>query len=121
MTVTHAFVMAATVLGFAALLVTLLAFVRGRERLGFGLLVVSGVVFIVALVGMARLSTWEQGEARNAVMQKYRAHIQQWGAPLGVSPQWEVNGEIMGDCAVNLDHPDDPVMTCDGKELPLRH
>ena len=120
MTVTFALVTAATVLGFAALLLTLLAFVRGRERLGSGLLVVAAVIFIAALVSLARLSTWEQGEARDAVTQKYRAHIQQWGAPLGVSPVWEVNGEIMGDCAVNLDNPDDPVMTCDGKELPLR-
>ena len=119
MTVSLALVWSAAALGFLLLLITVGAFVVGRERVGVGLLVVAAAVFITSLVLMGRLSTQEQSEARQAVAQKYRVRIDEWGPPLGVAPTWEVDGR-KADCAVNLDNPDDPVVTCDGKELPRR-
>lgn len=119
MTDTHTLLMATIVAGFVVLALMLAAFAIGREGLGVLILLLATGVFVVALVLMGRLSVQEQQEARDAVLAKYDVRIQQWGPPLGVDPEWKVDGKV-SDCAVDLDDPEDPVVTCGGQELRRR-
>lgn len=110
---------AAIVAGFALLLLTLGAFIVSRPRLGLVLLIAAGVAFIAALVCMTRVSQAQEDALRAAVNRKYDVHVQKWGEPLGTSPKWQVDGRTM-DCEADVADKSDPVLTCDGHELPLR-
>ena len=106
--------------GFALLAATVFAFFVSRPRAGVILLVLSGAAFVCALLFMARFSTQWEHTKRVEVLAKYDVTVQEWGAPLGSSPEWKVNGRV-ADCVVIVNGPDEPRMECDGKEMPLRH
>jgi hypothetical protein len=119
MTQTEVLLAAAIAAGFLLLLATAGAFALKRQTLGLTVLVLAGATFVAALVLMARVSTHHQDEERAAVEAKYHVTIQEWGAPLGSAPVWEVDGKEV-DCVADLDDRDDPVVVCDGEELPKR-
>jgi hypothetical protein len=110
---------AAIVAGFALLLLTVGAFIIARQKLGLLLLVAAGVAFIASLGLMSHVSHAQQVRLRHAVLAKYDVHVQKWGEPLGVSPTWEIDGKVM-DCDADVADESDPVLTCNGHELPLR-
>jgi hypothetical protein len=110
---------AAIVTGFVLLMCTLGAFIVSRPGVGLALLVASGAVFVAALVFMSRVSHEQEHALRVAVNAKYDVHVQKWGEPLGVSPKWEIDGRVM-DCDADVADESDPVLTCNGHELPLR-
>jgi hypothetical protein len=110
---------AAIVIGFVLLLLTLGAFIVSRPALGLALLITAGAAFIAALVFMSRVSQDQEQGLRAAVNAKYDVHVQKWGEPLGVSPKWEIDGRLM-DCDADVADESDPVLTCNGHELPLR-
>ena len=112
--------LAAIVVGFLLLGLTVGAFVVSRSRLGVLLLVLSGVAFVAALVLMGRVSGQWETEKRQQVLDKYDVRVQAWGAPLGSAAEWKVDGKLTRDCVVTFPHRDDPVFTCDGKELPKK-
>ncbi|WP_395659847.1 hypothetical protein [Nocardioides sp.] len=119
MSQTETSLLLAIVGGFALLAATVGAFVVSRQRLGVLLLVLSGAAFACALVFMARFSSeWEE-QQRAEVIAKYDVTVQDWGAPLGSSPDWKVDGRIQ-DCVVLVTGPDTPTMECGGEEMPLR-
>ncbi|WP_395695341.1 hypothetical protein [Nocardioides sp.] len=106
--------------GFALLAATVFAFFLERQRAGVVLLVLAGAAFTCSLLFMTQFSNeWESG-MRAEVRAKYAVTIQEWGAPLGSAPAWEVDNKV-ADCVVITKGPHAPVMTCDGEELPLRH
>ena len=110
---------AATIAGFALLLLTLGAFIVSRARLGLVTLVAAGTAFIAALTFMSHVSAEQEQALRSAVNAKYDVHIQKWGEPLGTSPLWQVDGRSM-DCEADVSDESDPVVKCNGHQLPLR-
>lgn len=105
--------------GFALLALTVGAFFLSRQRAGLVLLVLAGAAFACALVFMARFSTQWEHTQRLAVVHKYDVTVQQWGAPLGSSPDWKVDGKLT-ECVVITSGADAPTMECGGREMPLR-
>lgn len=119
MTESQILLVAAIVAGFLLLALTVGAFVIDRQRFGVLLLVLSGAAFVVALVFMGRVSVQWEDDKRDLVLAKYDVTVQAWGAPLGSAPVWKVDGRE-SECVVTFDSPDDPVLECDGEELPKR-
>jgi drug/metabolite transporter (DMT)-like permease len=120
MTQTELLLALAIAVGFLLLVLTVGAFVISRQRLGILLLVLAGLSFVASLVLMSRLSSEWEHEKRELVRAKYDVTVQRWGAPLGSSATWKVDGQEIADCVVTFDDPDDPVFTCDGEEMPKR-
>jgi hypothetical protein len=107
------------VAGFAVLVLTLVAFVARRTTVGIIALVLAGVCFVAALVLMGKVSSDQDAATRQAVREKYAVKIQAWGNPLGTDPEWIVDGKKV-DCVAHLQDRSDPIVECEGKELPLR-
>lgn len=119
MTQSETLLTVATVGGFVLLLLTLGAFIVGRQGVGLVLLLVAGAAFVGALVMMGKVSTEQDLRLRAAVEQKYDVRVQQWGQPLGPTQVWKVDHRVM-DCHADVSDESDPVLTCDGREMPLR-
>jgi hypothetical protein len=111
---------AAIAAGFVLLALTVGAFVMSRARLGVLLLVLAGVAFVGALVLMGRVSSQWEHEKRELITAKYDVRVQEWGAPLGSSPDWKVDGKVRDECVVLFPSADDPTFECDGQEMPRR-
>ncbi|MCB8955989.1 MAG: hypothetical protein H6529_05845 [Nocardioides sp.] len=105
--------------GFALLALTVGAFVISRPRAGLTMLVLAGAAFACALVFMGRFSSEWEHDQRLEVLRKYDVSVQEWGAPLGSSPEWKVDGKV-AECVVITTGSDAPTMECDGQEMPLR-
>jgi hypothetical protein len=119
MTQTELLLALAIAAGFVLLALTVGAFVISHQRLGLLLLVLAGLSFVASLVLMGRVSSDWEHQKRDLVVAKYDVNVKRWGAPLGSSQTWKVNGK-QKDCVVTFDDPDDPVFTCDGQEMPKR-
>jgi hypothetical protein len=119
MTTSEILLAVATVGGFVLLLLTLGAFVIKRQGLGLVLLIGAGAAFVAALVLMGRVSTEQDLRLRAAVLDKYDVKVQQWGQPLGSDQTWKVDHRTM-DCHADVADESDPVLTCNGREMPLR-
>lgn len=119
MTQTELALLVSIVAGFVLLAATVGAFMIGRPRLGVAVLVLAAVAFIGSLVLMGRVSGEWQTAKRQEVLAKYDVRVQEWGAPLGSSPEWKVDGKV-ADCIVVLSGDHAPFMTCNDKEMPKR-
>lgn len=112
MTATETLLVCAMVAGFVLLALSICAFAMRRPRTGITLLVLAGVACVVCYPLVGKLARAQEDATRAAIEAKYGIDVTKWGAPLGSSTVWVIDGKVQVCDHVDLSDRDDPVLEC---------